>query len=69
MVSSQVVRSQLEGVSGAVVVIDVLRAFTTAAYAFASGAESSIAVRESNPAMAFAGQAVVIGRGAVRVLR
>jgi 2-phosphosulfolactate phosphatase len=30
--------SQMEGVSGAVVVIDVIRAFSTAAYAFAAGA-------------------------------
>jgi 2-phosphosulfolactate phosphatase len=33
-------RWELEGVRGAVVVVDVLRAFTTAAYAFASGASA-----------------------------
>jgi len=31
---------ELQGVSGVVVAVDVLRAFTTAAYAFAAGATS-----------------------------
>jgi 2-phosphosulfolactate phosphatase len=35
-----VARWELEGVRGVVVVVDVLRAFTTAAYAFAAGASS-----------------------------
>jgi 2-phosphosulfolactate phosphatase len=46
------------GATGTVVVIDVLRAFTTAAYAFAAGAlditlvgeiEEAFALREANP--------------------
>jgi len=36
----QVVRWELGGVDGAVVVIDVIRAFTTAAYAFGAGASA-----------------------------
>jgi phosphosulfolactate phosphohydrolase-like enzyme len=35
-----VARWELDGVSGVVVAIDVLRAFTTAAYAFQAGASS-----------------------------
>lgn len=38
MGSRQVLRSELDGVDGAVVVVDVIRAFTTAAYAFDAGA-------------------------------
>jgi phosphosulfolactate phosphohydrolase-like enzyme len=33
-------RWELEGLAGPVVVIDVIRAFTTAAYAFGAGAEA-----------------------------
>ncbi len=33
-----VARWELDGVTGAVVVVDVIRAFTTAAYAFGAGA-------------------------------
>ena len=40
MVSRQLNRWELDGVSGAVVVVDVIRAFTTAAYAFGSGASA-----------------------------
>lgn len=38
--ASYVARWELDGVSGVVVAVDVLRAFTTAAYAFAAGAAS-----------------------------
>jgi 2-phosphosulfolactate phosphatase len=37
-VSRQLARWELEGIGGAVVVVDVIRAFTTAAYAFGAGA-------------------------------
>jgi 2-phosphosulfolactate phosphatase len=37
-VSRQFARWELEGIRGAVVVVDVIRAFTTAAYAFGAGA-------------------------------
>ena len=37
---SFVARWELEGIRGVVVAVDVLRAFTTAAYAFAAGASS-----------------------------
>ena len=40
MEASYLARWELEGVGGVVVVIDVLRAFTTAAYALAAGAEA-----------------------------
>lgn len=43
----EVARWELDGVSGPVVVIDVLRAFTTAAYAFAEGAEAIYVVAAS----------------------
>lgn len=38
--ASYVARWEIDGVSGIVVAVDVLRAFTTAAYAFAAGASS-----------------------------
>jgi 2-phosphosulfolactate phosphatase len=44
--SQYVDRDQARDVTGAVVVIDVLRAFTTAAYAFAAGAKRIILVSE-----------------------
>ena len=54
MSSEQIVLSQLDQVAGgAVVVIDVLRAFTTAAYAFNSGAESIYLVSTVGEALAF----------------
>lgn len=53
MRGTQIVRSQLDGVSGAVVVVDVLRAFTTAAYAFGAGAESIYLVSGIDDALTF----------------
>ncbi len=38
--NQQLMRWELDGVQGPIVVVDVLRAFTTAAYAFAAGAEA-----------------------------
>ena len=49
----QLSRWELDGVDGAVVVIDVIRAFTTAAYAFASGAAEIYLVGTVDEAMAF----------------
>ena len=49
----QVLRWELEGVTGAVVVVDVIRAFTTAAYAFNAGAESIYLVSTVAEALAF----------------
>ncbi len=46
-------RWELHDATGAVVVIDVLRAFTTAAYAFAGGAASIYVVRGVEEALAF----------------
>lgn len=46
-------RWELEGVSGPVVVVDVIRAFTTAAYAFGSGAAEIHLVGEVAEALAF----------------
>ena len=47
---------ELENVRGTVVIIDVLRAFTTAAYAFASGASSIWLVSSVDEALALAGE-------------
>jgi 2-phosphosulfolactate phosphatase len=52
-VTRQLARWELDGVDGAVVVIDVIRAFTTAAYAFASGASEIYLVGTVDEAMAF----------------
>ena len=49
----QLARWELDGVDGAVVVIDVIRAFTTAAYAFASGAAEIYLVGTVDEALAF----------------
>ncbi len=49
----QLARWELGGVDGAVVVIDVIRAFTTAAYAFASGAAEIYLVGTVDEALAF----------------
>ena len=49
----QVARWELDGVDGAVVVIDVIRAFTTAAYAFGSGAAEIYLVGTVDEALAF----------------
>src|SRR5688572_24084000 len=46
-------RWQLDGVTGPVVVIDVIRAFTTAAYAFGAGAEAIYLVATVEEALAF----------------
>jgi 2-phosphosulfolactate phosphatase len=46
-------RWELEGVTGAVVAIDVLRAFTTAAYAFGAGADAIYLAATVDEAIAF----------------
>jgi 2-phosphosulfolactate phosphatase len=46
-------RWALEGVTGAIVIVDVIRAFTTAAYAFAAGAEAIYLVASIEEAFAF----------------
>ncbi len=46
-------RWELEGLGGPVVVIDVIRAFTTAAYAFGAGAEAIYLVGSVEEALAF----------------
>ncbi len=46
-------RWELAGVDGAVVVVDVIRAFTTAAYAFGAGAEAIYLVDSVADALAF----------------
>lgn len=47
-------RWELDGVSGVVVAIDVIRAFTTAAYAFGAGASSILLVAEVDEAVQLA---------------
>lgn len=47
------VRWELDAVSGSVVVVDVIRAFTTAAYAFAAGAEAIYLVAGVHEALEF----------------
>jgi len=54
--SRQLCRWELDGITGPVVVIDVLRAFTTAAYTFAAGAEAIHLVAEVADALAFKDQ-------------
>ncbi len=49
----QLMRWELDGVDGPVVVIDVIRAFTTAAYAFAAGAVAIYLVATVDEALAF----------------
>ncbi len=51
--AGHVARWQLDGVGGPVVVIDVIRAFTTAAYAFGSGAAEIYLVGDVDEALAF----------------
>jgi 2-phosphosulfolactate phosphatase len=53
MGARQLRRWELEGVTGAVVVIDVIRAFSTAAYAFGSGAEAIFLVSGVDEALRF----------------
>ena len=61
---------ELAGVDGAVVVVDVIRAFTTAAYAFASGAAEIYLVGTVDEALAFkAAHAGSLAMGEDRGLR
>jgi len=53
MGGSHVLRWELDGVRGAVVVIDVIRAFTTAAYAFGAGASAIYLVATVEEALRF----------------
>lgn len=53
MQKCQLMRWELDGVNGAVVVIDVIRAFTTAAYAFGAGATAIYLVATVEEALAF----------------
>jgi 2-phosphosulfolactate phosphatase len=53
MVGRQVNRWELDGVTGAVVVVDVIRAFTTAAYAFGAGAAAIYLVADVDEALRF----------------
>ncbi len=53
MASRQLTRWELDGVGGAVVVVDVIRAFTTAAYAFGAGADAIYLVATVDEALAF----------------
>lgn len=52
-VARTVARWELDGVDGAVVVIDVIRAFSTAAYAFGAGAAAIYLVDDVQAALAF----------------
>lgn len=54
--SKQVTRWELDEVRGAVVVVDVLRAFTTAAYAFEAGAKEIYLVASVDDALVFKNQ-------------
>src|SRR5689334_4784583 len=49
-------RTQLQDVTGAIVTIDVIRAFTTAAHAFAAGAREIFLVGTVEEALAFKAQ-------------
>ncbi len=51
--SRQIASWQLDGVDGPVVVVDVIRAFTTAAYAFSAGAAEIYLVATVDDALAF----------------
>lgn len=53
MAGRHVMRWELDGIDGAVVVIDVIRAFTTAAYAFAAGARAIYLVSTIDEALRF----------------
>ncbi len=52
MAGRQVTRWELGSVTGPVVVVDVIRAFTTAAYAFDAGAEAIYLVADVDEALA-----------------
>lgn len=52
----QLMRWELDGIDGAVVVIDVIRAFTTAAYAFGAGAAAIYLVATVEEALRFKAQ-------------
>ena len=56
MIGRQVVRWELEAVTGPVVVVDVIRAFTTAAYAFGAGADAIYLVAGVDEALQFAAE-------------
>ena len=56
MASRQVTRWELDGISGPIVVIDVIRAFTTAAYAFGAGAAAIYLVAGVDEALSFKDQ-------------
>ncbi len=56
MGSQQVTRWELDGISGPIVVIDVIRAFTTAAYAFGAGAAAIYLVAGVDEALTFKDQ-------------
>ncbi|MFV0306786.1 MAG: 2-phosphosulfolactate phosphatase [Desertimonas sp.] len=63
-------RDQLDGVTGPVVVIDTIRAFTTAAYAFAAGAAEIVLVDTVDDALAYkAAHPGVLAMGEDRGLR
>jgi 2-phosphosulfolactate phosphatase len=70
MVGRQLDRTELDGVVGAVVVVDVIRAFSTAAYAFGSGAAAIYLVSGVDEALHFkAGRPGVLAMGEDRGLR
>src|SRR5215467_3701560 len=46
-------RDEVEGITGAIVAVDVLRAFTTSAYAFAAGASHIFLCADVDEALAF----------------
>jgi 2-phosphosulfolactate phosphatase len=63
-------RWELDGVDGSVVVVDVIRAFTTAAYAFGAGAKEIFLVGTVDEALAFkAANPGVLAMGEDRGLR
>lgn len=60
---------EMRGVTGAVVVIDVIRAFTTAAYAFAAGADEIYLVSTVEEALQLKSEKNAVAMGEVRGLR
>jgi len=61
-------RWELAGVDGAVVVVDVIRALTTAAYAFASGAAEIYLVASVDEALAFKAASLVVASATARAV-